>query len=176
MGQQMTELQPETMIEHQYQPPERKHQHKDTLTAWSVQIRNDPHGSVNKIITLARYGKPIKTILCPLQPDDEVNLVRDHNQYSIDEVLTAHNKFWETGEIPQFTQREPGWRIVVDGKTIMSITDTQIAALTPAPKAAPRTPLRTRLRRALTEQTRKDLDAIAKHLGYHRDEHCTGWD
>ena len=172
----------ETMIEHQYQPPEREYQ--DTLTtfaawqlasAWSVQIQDDPHGPVNKIITLARYGKPVKTILYPLQPDDEIALVRDPGS------TWADGPGWRSlsglGKDPEpEPYRPPSWRVEVDGKTIMSITDTQIAALTPAPKPAPRKPLHTRLRRALTEQTRKDLDAVAKHLGYHRDEHCTGWD
>lgn len=163
-----------------YEPPEREF--TDTMLAfrdfdlastWSVGIEPDPLGPVNKIVTLMRGRRRIKSVLAHVPVGATVRLVRDEGGYRIEDLFALHEANWRTGETIEVDFHPPGWRVEVNGRTVLAVTD---AEMQPPRPPAPRVPLQRRMRQALCEQVRADADWIAGRLGYHRDEHCTGWD
>lgn len=144
---------------------------------WKVRVAPDPLGPVNKIVTLLRGGQPVTSVLYPVNEGDSVRLVRDKNSWTMDEVFALRNRMWnarDKGEEPGLPPvREPGWRVEINGVTVLSVTD---AGLRPTPTPAPRTSLWRRMRQALLSQARADADTIAGRLGYHRDDDYGRWD
>lgn len=169
------------MTEHiAYEPPERMF--ADTLLAfkdfemastWRVRVSADPLGPVNRIVSLMRGGQRIKSVLCPVPAGTSVRLVRDEGAWNIQELFALRDANWRTGEAPTIDIRPPGWRIEVDGKTVLTVTD---AEMRPPRPLAPTIPLWTRMRRVFREQVRADFDWAAGKLGFHRADECGGWD
>ncbi len=167
-----------------YQPPEREY--ADTLltyrdftmaSQWSARVEPDPLGPVNKIVSLWRGERCVAKVLTHVPAGAKVELCRDDGGYTIPALFELKNRYWDargTNKPPEIhTPRPPGWRIQIDGRTVLAVTDTQ---LTPTPPPTPKPPLRQRMRHALRQQWRDDCDRIAERLGYHRAENCTGWD
>ena len=76
-----------------YEPPRREF--ADTLlafrdfemaSAWGVRVEPDPLGPVNKIVSLRRGGRRVKSVLCPVPVGAKVQLVRDDGGYTVDEL------------------------------------------------------------------------------------------
>lgn len=166
------------MTDYPHEPPERMF--ADTIlafkdfqmaSAWSVRVSADPLGPVNKIVSLMRGGKRIKSVLCLVPAGANVRLVREEGSgyrgwdHSWNQVpVSVYRNF------PPY--REPGWRVEVNGETVLTVTD---AEMRPPYVAPPPPPLWTRMRKVLREQVRADVDWVAGRLGYHRDEDC-GYD
>ena len=168
-----------------YEPPRREF--ADTLlafrdfemaSAWGVRVEPDPLGPVNKIVSLRRGGRRVKSVLCPVPVGAKVQLVRDDGGYTVDELFALKSDIWArrpygpdtfTAAVPP--RREPGWRVEVDDKTVLAVTDAELRPPIP-PK--PRVPLRQRIRRAVRARARAWADQIAGQLGYHRADECGG--
>lgn len=168
------------MTEYPYQPPAREF--ADTLLAyrdfgiastWSARVEPDPLGPVNKIVRLMRGSTPVKAALARVPAGASVRLVRDEGAWSINHLTALRNALWDTRggkESPKVdAPLPPGWRIEIDGDTVLSVTDTE---LRPPYTPPPPPPLHRRLWTALREQARTDTDRIAALLGYHRDDKC----
>jgi hypothetical protein len=161
------------MTDYPYQPPEREF--ADTILAfrdfelastWSVRVEPDPLGPVNKIVTLMRGGQRVCSVLCPVPVGASVRVIREEG--------TPRVRLWsfdwdELDDVMPYWP--PGWRVEVDGRTVLTVTDAEMH--TPASPPPP-VPLWRRMRQALREQLRTDADWIAKRLGYHRDGECGG--
>lgn len=171
-------------VDHPYEPPVREF--SDTLltfkdwqlaTTWAVRVEPDPLGPVNKIVSLMRGGQRVKSVLCRVPAGAAVRLVRDEYVWTVRNIEALRHRLWDTrgsGEpAPRIDIHPPGWRIEIDGRTVLTVTD---AEMRPPRRPEPRIPLWRRMRTALTAQARADIDNIAARLGYHRAEHCTGWD
>lgn len=170
------------MTIHLYEPPQR--QFTDAFLSfidyrnagtWAALVESDPLGPVNKIVSLMRGQRRVKSVLCPVPAGADVRVVRDERGWTIDEVLALQNTRWlmddNIGTLPD--PREPGWRIEINGRTVLSVTDAEMRTpYTPPPPP----PLWHRMRTALREQLRADVDAVAKRLGFHRADECGGWD
>lgn len=167
-----------------YEPPESHY--SDTLMAFKVfagprmaaVIDADPLGPVNRIVRLVQGERRIKSALCRVPVGATVRLVRDEGSLSIREVFDSMERIWAArgvGGHPIEIEKihPPGWRIEVDGRTVLAVTD---AELRPPYTPPPPPPLWHRMREALRHQLRADADAIAKRLGYHRDGQCEGDD
>lgn len=141
-------------------------------------IELDPLGPVNKIVTLMVDDRRIKSALCPIAADTVVTVGREPGAWTIDKLFALRDRHWNPGRpAPEITVHPPGWFIEVDGRRIIDVPDHEIRQ--PAPKPPP-IPWHRRARRRLMssarQQTRANLDAIARRLGYHRDDECeTGW-
>ena len=147
-------------------------------SAWSARISPDPLGPVNKIVSLMRGDRVMAKALTHVPAGAKVALVRDSGGYGIDEVFALRSAFWDSrgaGKPPPETPfpRPPGWRIKINGRTVLAVTDRELA---PPRPPAPKQPLRQRIIQDLREQWRHDCDTVAAKLGYHRAEKCTGWD
>lgn len=166
-----------------YAPPERQYQDslltfKDWQMAstWGVRVENDPLGPVNKIVTLMRGQQRVKSVLWPVPDPSNVELMRDTGAWSIDEVSKLTHIFWNSraaGEPPpEINVRVPGWRIEVDGTTVLTVTDAEMRE----PYTPPTIPLWRRMVSALRDQFQSDADSVAKRFGYHRSDDCGEWD
>lgn len=173
------------MTDYPYEPPKREF--FDTLltfkewqlaSTWAVRVEPDPLGPINHIVTLMRGQQRIKSVLCRVPVGAAVRLVRDDGAcWTARDIQALQHQHWDTrghGEpAPRIDIRPPGWRIEIDGRTVLAVTD---AEMQPPAQPEPRIPLWRRMRTTLTTQAHSDLDTIAKRLGYHRDEDCRGWD
>lgn len=173
-----------TTIEIPYAPPERMFQ--DTILAfndmrmastWRALIEPDPFGPVNKIVTLMRGNHRVKSVLWPVRDPGAVKVVRDDGAWSMTELFELQHRFWDSRGTntppPVIHHRVPGWRIEVDGHTVLTVTD---AEMSPPYTPPPPPPLWRRMLTALREQARADLDAVAGRLGYRRCDDCREWD
>lgn len=168
------------MTDYPYQPPEREY--ASTITAfrdftqastWRVRIAPDPLGSVNKIVRLMRGERQIKATLARVPAGASVRLVRDEGGYRIEEVFALREYDWRSGEVVELPERRPpGWRVEVDGETVLAVTD---AELQPPRPQMPRTPLWRRFRHWTARRARSAADGLAGRLGYHRNDECGGW-
>ena len=171
------------MTDYPYEPPER--QFSDTLLAYrmyagpymAARVEPDPLGPVNKIVSLLRGQRRVKSVLCPVPAGADARVVRDEGGWTMREVFALRERIWDSrgrGEQPELPPvREPGWRIEIDGRTVLAVTDAEMRTpYTPPPPP----PLWHRMRTALREQLRADVDAVAKRLGFHRVDECGGWD
>ena len=174
----------EVYADYPYQPPERRYQ--DTILAfrdaqlagiWAARVEPDPLGPVNKIVTLMRGQRRVKSVLTRVPAGANVRVVRDEGGWTMQEVFALRERIWDSrgrGEQPELPPvHEPGWRIEIDGRTVLAVTDAELA---PPCAPPPPPPLWRRMRTALREQLRADVDAVAKRLGFHRIEDCGGWD
>lgn len=152
--------------------------YRDVVVAgyWRARIESDPLGPVNKIVRLMDGRKPVKAALCRIPVGATVSLIRDEGGYTLSELFNLRERRWrlpgdlsddEPASAPIY--REPGWRIEVDGRTVLAVTDAELRAPYVPP---PPPPLLHRMRASLREQVRSDVDAIAGRLGYHRDDEC----
>lgn len=166
------------MTDYPYEPPQREF--GDTLlafadfqmaSAWSVRVSADPLGPVNKIVTLMRGGRRIKTVLCRVPVGATVRLVRDEGSGYRVWGPTWRQLNNADYDLPPY--QEPGWRVEVNDRTVLAVTD---AEMIPPRPPAPKVPLWTRMRRVLRDQVRADADWITGRLGYHRNDECGGWD
>lgn len=145
---------------------------------WFARVEDDPRGPVNQIVTLMHGQKRIKSALWPVPEGATVRVIRDGGGYSIDDLIALKAAYWRT-EYGQkvatvhIPARQPGWRVEVNGKTVLTVTDDEMR---PPRPPAPKTPLWTRMWKVLREQLRSDTDWLAGKLGYHRDDECRGWD
>lgn len=149
------------MTTYPYQPPTREYQ--DTLltyrdftmaSTWSARVEPDPLGPVNKIVSLWRGNRRVKAVLTRVPVDADVQVVRDDGGYTIAALFELKGRFWDsrgTNEPPPeiHTPRPPGWRIEVDGRTVLAVTDAELA---PARPPTPQAPLWQRMRQALRDQ------------------------
>ena len=158
------------MTDYPYEPPEREF--SDTLLAfrdfelastWGVRVENDPLGPVNKIVRLMRGQRRLKSVLWPVSPGADVRLVRDAG--------TPRVTIWAANWTPidELPYRPAGWRIEVDGTTVLSITDAEISA--PATLRRP-IPWRTRAQWRLRKWFYAAVDRVVVPLGYHHEDDC----
>lgn len=158
-----------------YEPPEPMFRDTflafQTLTApqWVALIEPDPFGQINRIVTLMRGTERVKSVLCRVPEGADVEVVRDKGTPHV----TAWTTEWLYAGQPFGPAQQPGWRIEVNGRTVLSVTDAEMRTPYVPP---PPPPLWRRMRTALREQLRADVDAVAKRMGFHRDEDCGGWD
>ena len=163
-----------------YQPPEREFESTFTAlrdfnlaSAWSVRIDPDPLGPVNQIVRLMRGGKQVRAAAAHIPEGAKVTLIRDEGGYRIEDVVAEMARLRdEGGGTGHVDYRVPGWRVTVDDRTVLTVTDAELA---PKPPRPPRAPLWTRLRRRASQRARSSADRLAGRLGYHRDDEC-GWD
>lgn len=157
----------------------------DTLLAFQVfagprisaLIEPDPLGPINKLVTLMVGERRIRTTLCHVPPGAQVRVVRDEGAWTLGNLFAFRDRLWDSrGSAepePAIDIQPPGWRIEINGRTVLTVTDAKMA---PPRPPAPRVPLWRRMRRAMREQLRADADWIAGRLGYHRDDECSGGD
>lgn len=168
-----------------YEPPAREF--ADTMLAfkdfqlastWGVRVESDPLGPVNSIVRLMRGNRPVKSVLTRVQAGATVRLVRDSGQLTIREVFDFQERIWaarEVGGNPIEIEsiQPPGWRVEVDGKTVLAVTDIEMQPPTPP---APRVPLWRRFRYWTATRARSAADGLAGRLGYvGADEAGGGW-
>ena len=136
------------MTDYPYEPPERMF--SDTMLAfrdfelastWGVRVESDPLGPVNKIVRLMRGQRCLKSVLWPVPAGADVRLVRSL----------------------------PGWRVEVDGTTVLSIADAEIP--TPVTLRRP-IPWRTRAQWRLRKWFYAAVDRVVVPLGYHHGDDC----
>lgn len=171
------------MTDYPYEPPERMY--ADTMltfrdfelaSTWSVRIENDPLGPVNKVVTLMRGGRRVKSVLCPVPKGATVRLVRDEGGYSLQELFALKELVWRTdrtgdgrrvatGHVPY---RMPGWRVEIDDRTVLTVADEH------TPYVAPPVPLWRRFRSWTTKRARSAADGLARRLGYVRESEAGG--
>lgn len=173
------------MTDYPYQPPEREFEsvitaYRDFVIAgaWSVRVEPDPLGDVNKIVRLMRGGKQVKSVLARVPAGATVRLVRDEGGYRMEDLFALRDAQWRTEygrkvATVHVAVRQPGWRVEIDGETVLAVTD---AELRPPYVPPPPPPLWRRMRQALREQVRADVDAVAGRRGFHRVDECRGWD
>ena len=166
------------MTEYPYEPPEREF--SDTLlvqlASWRVRVEPDPLGPVNKVVKLLHGERLVAAVVTQVPAGASVRLVRDEGGWTMNEVFALRQRIWDArdrGEEPEYPpHRPPGWRVEIDGRTVLAVTDAELA---PPRPPAPRIALWRRMRTALLTQARADADWIAGRLGYHRDDEY-GWD
>lgn len=163
-----------------YEPPEPMYQ--DTMLAFkafsapqmAALIEPDPLGPVNKIVSLIAGVRRVKSVLCRVPAEARVEVSYESGGWTIDEVFALRQRIWDsrgTGEKPELPpSRVPGWYISIDDRVVLHATEAEVNP--PSTWTPPRIPLWQRMRRALTEQLRTDADALAKRLGYHREDDC----
>lgn len=154
------------MIEIPYEPPRREY--GDTLFAfndmqlsstWGARIEPDPLGPVNKVVTLFRGERRVRSALWPVNPGSAVKVGHDPGELYIE--------WFNPGA--KATIRPPSWYVEVDGRRIIDVPEHETYPPLPPP---PRVPLWRRMREVLLEQVRTDVDLVAARLGYHRDGEC----
>jgi len=160
--------------------PEREFQFRDTVLTWQnfvagdwhVRIDPDPLGSVNRIVRLMNGGTQVRACLAHIPDGATVRLVRDEGSWHAlgGPGWRALSGLSADPEPEPF--HLPGWRVEVNGETVLAVTD---AELRPPYVPPPPPPLWRRARNALRERTRAIADRIAAHLGYHRDGECEDW-
>ncbi len=168
------------MTDYPYEPPERPF--NDTLLAfkdfelastWGVRVENDPLGPVNKIVRLMRGQRRIASVLWPVPDDATVRLVRDDGYYSLAALHGFRKQLWDSRGTdqppPKMDMRPAGWRVEVNGTTVLSVADSQIA--TPAPLRRP-IPWRTRAQWRLRRWFYAAVDRVVVPLGYHHEDDC----
>jgi len=163
----MTVIRPTTM-------PEREFQFRDTVLTfqnfvtagdWHVRIDPDPLGVVNRIVRLMNGDTQVRATLAHIPEGATVELVRD-DPWSLGTFCGIEEPAYPPA-LP------PGWRVTVNGETVLAVTDEE---LRPPYVPPPPPPLWRRARNALRERTRAITDRIAARLGYHRDGECEeGW-
>lgn len=156
-----------------YEPPEREF--SDTILAfrdfqlastWSVRLAPDPLGPVNRIVTLMRGGRHVKSVLYPVNVGTTVRLVRDEGTARI----RLWSATWEDLGEPFGPARAPGWRVDVDDRTVLTVTDAELHT----PYVAPPVPRWRRFRHWTARTARSAADGLAGRLGYHREGECGG--
>lgn len=171
----MTVIRP-TMPECEFSDPILAFRDFQMASSWSVRIDPDPLGVVNRIVRLMNGDTQVRAALAHLPVGATVRLVRDG--YSGFGWRALGGPGWRAlsglGPDPEPEPFHlPGWRVEVDGETVLSATD---AELRPPYVPPPPPPIWRRARNALRERTRAIADRIAAHLGYHRDGECEeGW-
>ena len=142
--------------------------------ASGVQLRigPDPLGPVNKIVTLVAGERRIKSALAHIPEGAAVRLVRDEAYLTIREMFSRMDQVWQARG--QGTPVEikaihpPGWRVEVDGRTVLTVLDADLQPpIPPTP-----IPWRRRARQVLTRRCWSAADALARRLGYTRTGHC----
>ena len=115
-------------------------------------IQNDPLGDVNRIVRICRVegGKrtSVEAALVPITAGTTVTLCRDEARWA----------------------PTPGWRVDVDGHTVLRAADSDIWPQPPAPRVPMRLWATQAAKRACSERLRRLGDAIAGRFGYVRDE------
>lgn len=178
-----------------YQPPKRMF--ADTLmafkdfemaSAWSARIDPDPLGPVNRIVSIWHGKRRVKAGLAHVPVGANVELIHEPGgSYTIGDLHAMAGRMWDrrgylsTDGIPDPLppRRAPGWYVTVDGRTVLYASDAEIW---PAPKPIPVGALKSAQDRAqaakrwLLAQPRAATDRLARRLGYHREDECTGWD
>lgn len=122
-------------------------------------IEADPLGTVNRIVRICRMdgGRRVgvKAALVPITAGTTVQL-----SWRIPKDSP------ELRELPT----KPGWRIDVDGQTVLRVPDSDIWPQPPAPRVPMRQRATQAAKRACSERLRRLGDAIAGRFGYVRDE------
>ena len=166
------------VTDYPYEPPERML--SDTLLAfrdfelastWGVRVENDWLGDVNQIVSLMHVGKRIRGALWPVHPGAVVRLVRDEAYYSIAHLRAFRDALWDTRgtdqPAPTIEVHPPGWRIEVDGETVLRVPDET----KPVPPR-PAIPWRTRAQWRLRKWFYAAIDRVVVPLGYHHEDDC----
>lgn len=141
-------------------------------------IEDDQLGSVNKIVRICRvhggHRIPVKAVLVPITAGTTVTLSRDETTWGIAEIMTLREGSWRIPPEHPVPLRElptaPGWRIDVDGLTVLRVPDYDIWPQSPAPRVPMRLRATQAARRAAGKRARKLGDAIAHRFGYIRDD------
>lgn len=141
-------------------------------------IEADPLGDVNRIVRICRIegGKrtSVKAALVPITAGTTVTLSRDESTWGIAEVFALREGSWRIPPDPEPQLRElpptPGWRVDVDGHTVLRAADLDIWPQPPAPRVPMRLRATQAARRACSERLRRLGDAIADRFGYIRDD------
>lgn len=152
-------------ITYELRPAELDEATRDALLSFAARLV-EPRmtlGPVNKIVTLMRGQRRIKSVLARVPVGAAVRLVRDEGT----PLIRYWSPTWQ--EVDREPFRAPGWRAEIDERTVLAVTDAEIA---PPRTPPPPVPLWRRMRQALREQVLADADWIAKRLGYHRDGEC----
>lgn len=165
------------MTDYPYEPPER--QFADTLLAfrdfelastWGVRVENDPLGPVNKIVRLMHGGKSVRGALWPVRADAVVRLMRDEGYWSIAHLRALQDALWDSRGTdrpgPIIEMHPPGWRIEVDGTTVVSVPDEI------KPPLRRPIPWRTRAQWRLRKWFYAAVDRVVVPLGYHHGDDC----
>jgi hypothetical protein len=166
-----------------HKPPETMY--RDTLLSYKAfagprmgaVVEPDPHGPVNKIVTLMAGERRVKSVLTRVPPGATLRVVHDNGGYSLDELYALRSgPGWRSlmglpiSDEPRPVRRLPGWYVEMGDQVLLHATESEVNP--PHTWTPPPVPFRKRMRRALTEQLRADADAIAKRFGYHREDEC----
>lgn len=168
------------MTDYAFLPPEREF--ADTLLAfrdfemastWRVRVAPDPLGPVNKIITLMRGGKRVRSVLWPVPVGATVTLKRDGGAWTLSNLQAMRNAMWDSQGSseppPRIDVRPPGWCVEVDGHRVLEVPDSEIRP--PAPLRRP-IPWRTRAQWRLRKRFYAAVDRVVVPLGYHHEDDC----
>ncbi len=165
------------MTDYPYEPPERMF--SDTMLAfrdfelastWGVRVEADPLGPVNKIVRLMHGGKSVRGALWPVPAGAVVRLARDDGAWTLRNLSAFRDVLWDSRGTdkpePTIDIRPRGWRIEVDGTTVLTVLDE-----TPAPLRRP-IPWRTRAQWRLRRWFYAAVDRVVVPLGYHHGDDC----
>lgn len=162
------------MTDYPYEPPQREF--SDTLLAFRdfrdastmrVRVEPDPLGPVNKIVSLWRGQHRVKAVLTRVPVGATVRCGLDYGSPRVRFFTSA----WE--QVGRYEGRLASWYVEIGGRRVIDVPEHE---LIPPRLPTPTPLLREQMRRALREQARAALDAVARRIGYHRDADCTGWD
>lgn len=157
----------------------------DTLIAWNVftarrsgvcaTVEPDPLGPVNQIVRICRVEGDrrvsVKAALVPISAGATVTLHRDQITWTLSEITKLRENRWNERKYAlRATPTQPGWRVDVDGQTVLRASDSDIRPLPPQPRVPMRQRCAQAAQRACSERLRRLGDAIAGRFGYVRDE------
>jgi hypothetical protein len=164
-----------------YTPPEPMFQ--DTLLAFqafsrpqvSARIEPDPLGPVNKIVSLMVGERRIKSVLWHVPVGAAIEVAHEDGMRGYFSAFSgpgwrALNGLSVEPEVETYCP--PGWYIKINNHVALYATEREVNP--PSIYVPPRVLLWRRMRQVLDSQVRADLDAIAKRLGYHREDDCEG--
>lgn len=126
-------------------------------------------------LRLTQSYTPTKSLqiraLWPVHPGAVVRLVRDEAYYSIAHLRAFRDALWDTRgtdqPAPTIEVHPPGWRIEVDGETVLRVPDET----KPVPPR-PAIPWRTRAQWRLRKWFYAAIDRVVVPLGYHHEDDC----
>ncbi|SBS73839.1 hypothetical protein MHPYR_180085 [uncultured Mycobacterium sp.] len=152
-----------------------------------VMISPDPLGPVNRIVSLVRGERRIKSVLVPRLSlvGAEVKIHHESSGYTITELFALSSQQWDsrgyraTNGIPEPPplppRRDPGWYVTIDGQVALYASDSEIWPLPPVEPVPWRVRTHRAAKRAITARARRATDAIARRFGYVHEDEAGDW-
>jgi hypothetical protein len=150
--------------------------HQGRYLSIGVEISPDSLGPVNRIVTLIKGNRRIKSALALVLPTSSVEVIRDYGSgtYTLTELFALKDSWLNPPPPHPEPYRPAGFHVEIDGHTVLTATDAEIWPLPVIPTPPWRERTRRAVRKAVQARARKVGDRIAARFGYvHGSE--AGW-